>query len=165
MINVVKDTIYNLIIFITDNLGNGKTGLSVTYKIYKSSDNSLITTSSLIDSGNGIYKGTYTFINIDHYYIVYETPNGYTDEIEAINVILDLAKENTLLRVLGLSDENKRITNTVHDNYGNITGATIKIYPTATDFENDTNTLATYIYSATYNSSHLMVTMGIKRTS
>lgn len=160
---VYINTVYYLQLFITDINGNPKIGLHPTYTIYKSIDDSIITSGSLTDIGNGIYKTSYTFTEIDKYYIVYNTPNGYTDEVESINIISDLAKESTLLRVLGLSDENKKIYNTIHDSDGNLTYALVKIYPSSTDFENDTNIMAIYEYNATYNTSGLMQIMGVKR--
>lgn len=158
------NTIYYLELFITDLSGNPKVGLHPTYTIYKSIDNSIITNGSLTDIGNGIYQANYTFTTLGQYYIVYTTPSGYSDETESINVITDLAKESTLLRALGLADENKKILNTVHDSDGNLTSALVKVYPSATDFENDTNVLATYEFSATY-SLGLMQNMGVKRIS
>ena len=158
------NTVYYLELFITDIDGNPKTGLLTSYSIYKSSDDSLVISGSLTDKGNGIYKDSYTFTELGQYYIIYTTPSGYTDEVEDINVIQEYAKELDLLRVLGLSDENKKILNTVHDVDGNLTYALVKIYPSATDFENDTNVLATYEFNATYTLG-LMQTMGIKRIS
>ena len=163
MTSVTQNTIYYLLLFVTDINGEAKTGLTITYTIYKSSDNSIVTSGNLIDLANGTYKANYTFSDVGQYYIVYNTPSNYTDEIEALSVTSEYAQESTLLRVLGLSDENKRIINTVHDTDGNITSALIKIYASASDFENDINTLATYEFSATYNTTGLMQTMGIKR--
>ena len=166
MINsCIINTLYYLELFITDIDGNPKTGLLASYSIYKSSDDSLVISGSLTDKGNGIYKNSYTFTELGQYYIIYSAPDGYTDEVEDINVIQEYAKEMDLLRVLGLSDENKKILNTVHDVDGNLTSALVKIYPSATDFENDTNVLATYEFNATYNTTGLMQTMGIKRIS
>jgi len=161
----IINTTYYLELFITDVSGNPKTGLNAIYSIYKSSDDSLVQSGSLIDVGSGIYKTSYIFNTLGQYYIIYTTPEGYTDEIENVNVILDLAKESSMLRILGLSDENKRIINTVHDTDGNLTSALVKIYPSSIDFENDTNVLATYEFNATYNTIGLMQTMGIKRVS
>jgi hypothetical protein len=162
MTNVVRNTTYKLLILVTDNTGAGVVGLTINYSIYDN-NNTLVYSGTLSDSGNGIYDDSYVFTDINQYYILYETPNGYTNEIEHINIVQDYAKETTLLRALGLSDENKRILNTIHDSNGSLTNATIKIYPNATDFENDTNVLAVYEYEATYNTLGLMQTMGIKR--
>lgn len=164
MINsCIINTSYYLELFITDLSGNPKTSLTATYSIYKSLDDSLIESGSLIDIGNGIYKKPYIFTELGQYYILYTVPDGYTDEVESILVIQDYAKSNDLLRLLGLSDENKRIFDTVHDVNGNLLSATVKIYPSATDLENDTNVLATYNFVATYNISNLMQTVKVTR--
>jgi len=160
-----KDTIYKLELFVVDTDGEPKPGLSTSYNIYKSSDDSSVDTGVLTDVGNGVYKSSYQFSSLGQFRIVYNTPSGYTDEIESILVTEETAKNSDMLRTLGLSDENKKILDTVHDGNGNITSAVIKIYPSATDFENDTNVYATYIYSATYDLDGLMTNMGIKRTS
>lgn len=162
---VYINTTYYLELFITDINGNPKTGLTPTYTIYKTIDDSVVSTDNLVDVGNGLYKNSYVFTTNGQYYIVYTTASGYTDELESIMVQNELAKEDTLLRVLGLSDENKRILNTTHDTNGNLTSALVKIYPSATDFDNDTNVLATYEFNATYNGSGLMQTVGVKRIS
>lgn len=159
------NTIYYLELFITDINGDPKTGLTPTYTIYKSIDDSILETDNLNDIGNGIYKASYIFSEVGQYYIIYTVSDIFSDEVESVIVQNEFAKEDTLLRALGLSDENKRILDAVHDANGNLTSATIKLYPTAVDFENDTNVLATYEYNATYNESGLMITMGIKRTS
>jgi len=58
-------------------------------------------------------------------------------------------------RLLGLLQENFRITNPVFDANNNMTSCTLKIYPTATDCENDTNAIATYTVTATYSGNNL----------
>lgn len=166
MLNYIEqNNIYYLILLITDNDGNGVPSASISYTIYKSSDDSVIDTGTLTEIGNGVYKDSYSFSITGQYYVVYTTPSEYTNEIETINVTEKYAKESSMLRTLGLSDENKKILNTVHDINGNLLSATVKIYASATDFENDTNTLAIYEFTATYNASNLMENMGIKRIS
>lgn len=53
-------------------------------------------------------------------------------------------------KVLGLSQENFRISSPVFSS-GKMTSCTVKIYPTATDCTNDTNVIATYNITATYD--------------
>jgi len=158
-----KDTTYILELFVVDNVGEPVTGLATSYTIYKSSDNSIINSGTLVEIGAGVYTSSYLFNNLGQFRIVYNTPSGYTDEIESILVTSETAKSSDVLRILGLSDENKKILNTSHDGNGNITNATIKIYPSSVDFENDTNVLATYQFTATYDLNGLMTNMGIKR--
>jgi len=160
---VVVNTNYYIELFITGSDGKPVSGLTTSFIIYKSIDDSVISSGSLSDIGNGIYKSSYVFTEIGQYYIKYTTPSNYTDEIQTIYVVQEVAKADDLARLLGLSDENKRITDTVHDSNGNITSATVKLYSSVSDFDNDINTFATYQFSATYNSSGLMQNMGIKR--
>lgn len=162
---VVVNTTYYLELFVTDSDGSPVNGISASFTIYKASDNSVISSGSLTDKSNGTYQNSYTFTETGQFYVIYTTPSGYTDEIETLNIVEETAKETDLMRLLGLSDENKRIINTVHDANGQITSAIVKLYPSKTDYENDTNVFATYEYEATYNASGLMQTMGIKRTS
>jgi hypothetical protein len=160
----ILNTVYYLELFVTDINGNPITGLITNYTIYKSVDDSIVNSGSLIDVGNGVYKASYTFTALGQYYIIYNVPSGYTDEVEMIFVVQDYAKDVDLARVLGLSDENKKILNTVYDANGNLLSALVKLYSSATDFTNDTNVLATYDFSATYDMNDLMITMGVKRT-
>jgi len=161
----ILNTIYYLELFVTDNVGDPVTGLTTTFVIYKASDNSIITSGSLTDKGNGTYQSSYTFTVLGQFYIIYTTPSEYTNEIETVLVMEDYAKDDDLLRNLGLSDENKKISDTVHNSTGNITYAIVRLFPSATDFDNDTNVMATYEYNATYDANGLMLTMGIKRLS
>jgi hypothetical protein len=54
-------------------------------------------------------------------------------------------------RVLGMVQENFRIKNQAYDVDGNLTSATIRIYSTVTDCDNDVNPLAEYSMVATYD--------------
>ena len=47
--------------------------------------------------------------------------------------------------------------------YTDFKSGNIKIYPTATDLENDTNPIATYAITATYDGSYLMQTYQVKK--
>jgi hypothetical protein len=60
-------------------------------------------------------------------------------------------------RVLGLTQENFRISSPSFTD-GRMTGCTVKIYPTASDCTNDTNVLATYTITATYDGSGNLAT-------
>ena len=157
------NTLYYLQLFVTDLNGDPKIGLTTTFTIYKSSDNSVITSGSLTDIGNGVYQSSYTFSTLEQYYILYTTPSGYTNGIESIIVEEEGAKSDTLLRVLGLSKENQKIVDMVHDSNHNLLSSTIRLYPSATDFENDTNVLAIYEMTATYNALNEAQFCGFKR--
>jgi len=147
---VIIDTTFYLKLFITDSLGDPKIGLSVDYEIKKSSDDSLITSGSLVDSGNGMYSNSYIFDTLGQYYIAYTTPASYTDEMEQIIVQSKIAQQDSLLRSLGLAQSNYRILNQVYDGNGDLTSATTRLYNNATDANNDVDHFAEYVVSVGY---------------
>jgi hypothetical protein len=63
--------------------------------------------------------------------------------------------EATTLRILGLSQENFRFFGHVYDGDGNLTSANIRIYPTSTDVENNTNHTDAYRVLASYTDKKL----------
>ena len=150
MTEVIKGQTHYLELFVTNNAGNPVTGLTITYEVEKSSDDSSVTSGTLTDVGGGIYKTAITINTLGQYRVLYSAPNPYSDEVEFLQVV-DPASNDTLLRILGLSQENQRIYDQVYDNFGNMTFARIRIYPTATDVDNDTNVLAEYTFEASYD--------------
>jgi hypothetical protein len=60
--------------------------------------------------------------------------------------------------IKGLVQNNFRILSPSYDASNNLTTATIKIYPTATDTNNDTNSIASFALSATYDVNNNMAT-------
>ena len=67
----ILNIIFYFHLLVTDPNGDSKTGLNVTYIIYKSSDNSIVNSGTLVDVGNGAYEGSYTFTSSGQYYIIY----------------------------------------------------------------------------------------------
>lgn len=160
---VTKNATYYLEAFVTDVNGDGLAGLSLTYSIYKSLDNSLITSGSLVDEGNGVYQASYTFSALGQYRIIYVTPTSYTDEIETVLVEDQVAQEISLLRILGLVQENYRIFDPVYDRNSNMTSATIKIYSSASDVDTDTSPIAQYHITSTYDGRNRMTSYKAKK--
>lgn len=70
--------------------------------------------------------------------------------IAAIDTLID--------RALGLMHENFRISSPVYSVTGKMTSCTMKIYPTAGDCTDDTNVLATYTVTATYDGDDNLAT-------
>lgn len=146
-------TTYYLETLVLDSQGDPITSLSVSYKVLKSSDNSLLDSGSLTHTSDGVYQGSYLFNAIGQYRVLYITPTQYTDDIETVLVepvsnsdIYDLVK-----RVLGLSQENYRLTEQVYDANGCLTSAKIAIYSSASDTQDQINPIAEYQVSATYD--------------
>lgn len=163
-----KNTEYYFELLVTDELGNFASGLTINYNIYRSSDNILITFGTMIEVGvSGIYQFAYTFINSGQYRIEYlpstlDYPKtGETVLIEEISDLLTI--EQLLRRCLGLAQENYRLTNPVYDKNKNLVSATIKIYDSASDCNNDVSPLANYNISATFNSQGLMATYKVTK--
>ena len=144
-----KDTTYPLELFIIDKDGEPITGLSNSYTIYDSSDDSVVVSGSLTDQGLGVYTATYVFTVSGQYRIIYNTPSGYSDEIESI--IVEESHLDLLKRILGLSQENYRIFDSVYNANHLLTSATVKTYATASDCNNDLSPIATYSMITEYN--------------
>lgn len=71
---------------------------------------------------------------------------------------------NMTTRILGLSHEHFRVLNGAHDTDGNLTSATVKIYPTKTDADADTNAIAVYAVTATFSGPGKMTAFKQVRT-
>lgn len=152
-----KNTTYYLEAFVTDAHGEPVAGLTVSYKVIKCSDNSELANGSLTDLGNGIYQGSYLFTTIGQYRVIYNAPYDYTDMIESILVVDPSAVESDVLnRILGLSQHNYRIFQQRYDQNQNLTFARIRLYPTATDVDADTNHFAEYEVYAVYGKNNLV---------
>jgi photosystem II stability/assembly factor-like uncharacterized protein len=79
-------------------------------------------------------------------------------------VTTDLTEiQETLRRILGLTQENIRITNHIYDGGGNLTSAQITLYPTAADVAAETNAIATYALEASYNGDNRLTDYSIRR--
>ena len=59
--------------------------------------------------------------------------------------------------------ENFRISSPIYSVTGKMTSCTIKIYPTKTDCDNDTNVLATYTMTATYDGDDNLATYKVTK--
>jgi len=131
----------------------------------------------------GYYEASYTFTAVGKYnarFVTY-TDAGHTtldeyisteletvlveaNDLDSIRTAVDTVTGDvtsllTLLqRVLGLVQENFRIFSPVYDARHNLTSATIRIYPSKADTIANTNVLAEYSVSATYNVDDEMLT-------
>ena len=79
---------------------------------------------------------------------------GIIDEV-VTKTDLNEVKE-TLARILGLSKENQRIFSPTYNSNNLLTGATIKIYSSASDCNNDVNAIGSYQMTSTYDSNGKM---------
>lgn len=83
-----------------------------------------------------------------------------TEQASSLRDVADKTK-----RILGLSDENVRITDYTYNQDNEVTSATLKIYPTKTDLENQTNPLNRYEMIAEYDDQGRLKDYRIKRKS
>ena len=158
-VKITQNSTFYLELFVTGSNGKGVSGLNTTYKIYQSSNDSLIDSGNLTEVGGGIYKKGYTFSNLGQFRIVYYTPSGYEDKVLTIKVVEETADDFSeihakLNRILGLSQENYRILNPTYIYIGgaaHMTSGIIRIYPSASDCDNDTNHIAEYQITAVYD--------------
>lgn len=164
----IKDTTYYLENSVTDQNGDFVSGLIVTYEVRKSIDNSLIASGTMTEEGD-VYKVSISFSVEGQYRALYTTPSGYENGAEVIVVVdaTDLTSLNDkLVRILGLSQENYRIFDPIYITKKGqpcMTSATIKIYPSATDVDNDTNAIAEYEIEATYDVNAKMTGYRVKK--
>ena len=153
---------------ITDQNGDFVSGLTVTYEVRKSVDNSLVASGTMTEEGD-VYKISISFSVEGQYRALYITPTGYENGTETILVedATDLiALNDKLIRVLGLSQENYKIFNPTYvtkNNQACMTSATIKIYPTPADVDADTNAIAEYTVTATFDNSARMTNYKVKK--
>jgi len=86
-------------------------------------------------------------------------PDDYKADVSDLATSTEIASLEVLInRILGLSQENFRITVPVYNSNHLLTSATINTYNNAGDCDNNTNQLATYSVIATYNDSGEMQT-------
>lgn len=160
----------NILTFFTKNL-NPILGLTPTIRIRDILDNSLVITDDLmIEVGDGWYKYDFSGYNENLLYAIRcdggSTLTGSERYTYAGNDVG--AFGNIIKRILGLSQENYRIFNPTYvtkNRQSCMTAGTIKTYPTANDCENDTNALATYEVTATFNKQAEMTSYKVKRTT
>ena len=168
MAEITKGTTYYLESLVTDQQGDGVTGLTVTYKVIRCSDNTLLDSGTLTDVGDGAYQGSYFFDNVGQFRVLYFTPTSYLDAIETVNVTncSNVAISEKIDRILGLSQENYRLFATEWDRAQEMTRGRLRIYPTADDVKNDTNHIAEYEIEAVYGQGkyrHQVVDYQVRR--
>ncbi len=162
---IKQTTSHFLIVVLLDNKGDFKSGETITYEVRKSSDNSLTTSGTLTNVGD-IYTDTISISVIGEYYVLYFTPTKHENGLETlivqtsdINDIQDSLNNlaTKLSNVLGLSQSNYRLTEQIYDSNGCLTSAKISIYSNASDTNSQTNPIAEYTVTATYNANNELI--------
>lgn len=136
------------------------TGLAPIIDVWNSGGTKVVDSQLMTEVAGGFY--IYDFASYDEtvdYFIRADGGSGLTDsdryvvssnEVGQVTAQLSL-QDNTLQLILGLVQSNFRMTGHIYDVNGNLTAATITIYPTAADVDAETNALASYTVSATYD--------------
>jgi len=171
------DTIHNDTFIVIDKHGDPVTGLTdsdFTRNLYDSTDTEVANDSAgveviISEVGDGIYKVTFTPNLLGTWtLVVYNTtyfPYGKGTTYYCVGSLFDDLK-TMIERVLGLCQENYKIFNPVYIKKKGqycMTTATIKIYPSASDCEADTNAIAVYNIVATYNNDANMTSYKVTK--
>lgn len=123
-------------------------------------------TITINELGNGVYRlnftpdklGNWIILLTDATHFPWGKAQNYYCVTEAWDTIAQILK-----RIVGLCQENYRITEARYDNKRNMTSGVIKLYPTPADVDNDTNVIAEYNVEATYNRLNHMTGYKVKR--
>lgn len=84
-----------------------------------------------------------------------------SDVADLTSDVSDIASD--VLRLLGLSQENYRITGQTYDSNNKLTSASIRIFDSKVDADGDTNPIAIYAVTAIYDSQGLLVDYKVTR--
>lgn len=160
-----QSTVYPLIVAVLDTEGKYITGLTVNYEVRRSSNNNLEASGTMTGIGN-IYLVNITLTDLDKYYVLYITPTGYENGEEELFVesatLTDIDSQfitllDKIIKILGLSQSNYRLTNQVYNGAGSLTSAVISIYSTAADTNAETLPIAQYQVTAVYNVNEQLI--------
>lgn len=89
------NTTYYLETSVIDDNGDFVTGLSLSYEVRKSSDNSLFASGVLTSEGN-VYKASIIFTSIGQYRVFYTTPSGYENGLDIILAVVPEITDATI---------------------------------------------------------------------
>jgi hypothetical protein len=164
-IEAKQNTAKPLVVAVINTTGDFVTGLNISYEVRKASDHTIVASGILTNTGN-IYLTFITLTDLGDYYIFYTTPSGYENGQEELTVyqatINDI--DNTLeilseqiTKILGLSQSNYRLTDQIYNPNGCLVSATLTIYPTAIDTENETNPIAVYSIETNYDTNGQLI--------
>lgn len=122
--------------------------LSVNDNLYSDDYNTpYINIGSTILSKNSDIPG---IINVEN------SLTGITESLSDINnSLLDISFD--VKHILGLSQQNYRLSNHIYDDHNRLTSVTIKIFYNKFDCNNDVNNFASYTMNASYDSDGLLV--------
>ena len=150
-----------------DENNNPILGLTNFSKILIKPDNTIDSTTNITitEIGQGFYSvsfipnmvGTW-LISVKH-----ETffPAGKASTYDVSNIDCDMIYES-LTRLLGLTQENQFIDNTVYNSDGNMTSSRLRLYSNSGSVGTTNDVMATYNITATYSGLNLLTYKVIK---
>lgn len=170
-------------VLLEDTSGNPLTGLTATNvdPIYIRKDGGTLSSKSVsssefneVDASNapGVYEFSFSASDFDTLgeFIFVVPANGGVSLAQSFHrldvvpeepdvnlgpVLTELNNIDAVLeRIKGLTQENMRITGHNYDSNNNLIGSTIKIYPSKSDTENETNPVAEYEMTASYDAKN-----------
>lgn len=156
MLFIKKNILFYLETSVIDNTGSFENTLSLTYRVEKSIDGSLVDSGSMTIEGD-TYKASTTFTDNGQHRILYYTPSGYENGMEQINVFDQ--DFNTLTEVI---DHLIKIEGLLHDFTVideqvwagcNLLSARVRSFGNKSDADNGINPIHTWTITATYNTN------------
>lgn len=168
----------NIIAFFTEN-GVPRTGLVPVLDVWELDGTHVIVLQDMTEVAGGFYYYDFVAYAPDVDYVIRadggatlsileryvessnEVPINTSVAVENIPTLVEieastvLAKQEELLRVLGLMQENHFMDNAVYDTLSNLTSARIRIYSVAGSVGTDNDVLSTYNITATYQDRNL----------
>lgn len=140
-----------------------------TYHIFNNNGNevSLSVPVTITELGHGHYRSTFTPNSVGIWLLsVYHStyfPWGKTGSIQVFGHDFDSIAE-LVIRILGLTQENFSIDNTIYDTVGNLTSGRIRIYNNSLNVGTGSGIIATYSIEAEYDvNTGLMTNYEVKK--
>lgn len=176
---IIKDEefIDDFVVLDDDNIPvTGLIQSNFTEKLFDPSDTEVANISggvpvTIVEVGNGVYRASFTPTEFGNWFlVVYNStyfPFGKGGSFIAVESLGGVSTEieDMIRRILGLSQENLRTFEEQYDNKLNLISTKIKIYPSATDVDNDTNATAEYLMTATWDRKRRLTGYKYKRTA
>jgi len=148
---------------INNNLVPGIDSTAFTYHIFNDNGNEVtsIVPVAITELGFGHYRASFIPNSVGIWMLsVYHSlyfPWGKTGSIQVFGHDFDSIAE-LVIRILGLTQENFSIDNTVYDTSGNLTSGRIKIYNNSSNVGTGSGIIATYTIEAEYDVNNGLMT-------
>jgi len=139
--------------FFTNN-GTPATGLTATIDVWTSAGTQVITASAMTEIAGGFYQYDFTAYDPTLDYFIRADGSASLNLNERYIASTNQGMSE-LDHILGLVQSNFSMTGQTYDSDGNMTAASISIYPTAADTAAETNAIASYSVVGVYTAGLL----------